>query len=71
MNQVNKDTFFLYFLKKTGGRHDPALLVKMIEALKEWLPENSPDMGDNMKEKYDLYSLGQREYKDFLMNNLK
>ena len=39
MNQANKDTFFLYFLKKTGGRHDPALLTKMIEALKEWLPD--------------------------------
>ena len=39
MNQANKDTFFLYFLKKTGGLHEPALLTKMIEALKEWLPD--------------------------------
>ena len=50
MNQANKDTFFLYFLKKTGGRHDPALLVKMIEALKEWLPDGAgfPETGYSM-----------------------
>lgn len=71
MTKLNKNSFFFYFMKKTGGLHDPALLTKTIELLKEWLPENSPDMGDNMKEKYDLYSLGQKEYKDFLMENLK
>ena len=71
MTELNKNSFFFYFMNKTGGRHDPALLTKMIEALKEWLPENSPDMGDNMKENYPLYSLGQREYKDFIMENLK
>lgn len=69
MNQVNKDTFFLYFLKKTGGLHDPALLVKMIEALKEWLPDNAgfPETGYAM----DAYEYGQSEYKDFLVRNLK
>ena len=69
MNQANKDTFFLYFLQKTGGLHDPALLVKMIEALKEWLPDDAgfPDTGYSM----DAYELGQREYKGFIMRNLK
>ena len=71
MTLLNKNSFLFYFMKKTGGLHDPALLTKTIELLKEWLPENSPDMGDNMKEKYDLYALGQKEYKDFLMENLK
>jgi hypothetical protein len=71
MTQINKDTFFYYFLRETGGLYDPRQLNLMIEKLKEWLPENSPDMGDNMKEKYDLYSLGQKEYKDFIMNKLK
>ena len=39
MMELNKNSFFFYFMKKTGGLHDPALLVKMIEALKEWLPD--------------------------------
>ena len=38
MTELNKNSFFFYFMNKTGGRHDPVLLTKMIEALKEWLP---------------------------------
>jgi hypothetical protein len=38
MNQANKDTFFYYFFRETGGRYDPALLTLTIEKLKEWLP---------------------------------
>jgi len=72
MTELNKNSFFFYFYKKTGGLHDPALLTKMIEILKEWLPENSPDLlGDDMEENYPLYALGQRDYKDFIMKNLK
>ena len=71
MMELNKNSFFFYVLKRGGGKIDPRNIEFMIEALKEWLPENSPDMGDNMKEKYDLYSLGQREYKEFIMENLK
>jgi hypothetical protein len=63
--------FYYYLLKKGGGKIDPRNIDFMIEALEEWLPENSPDMGDNMKENYPLYALGQREYKDFIMDNLK
>ena len=64
-----KDSFFFYFMKKTGGLHDPALLTKTIEALKEWLPYSvgCPDSGYPP----DSYELGQREYKDFLMEKLK
>jgi hypothetical protein len=63
--------FYYYLLKKGGGKIDPRNIDFMIDTLKEWLPENSPDMGDNMKENYPLYALGQREYKDFIMDNLK
>ncbi len=69
MNQANKDTFFLYFIKKTGGRHEPALLVKMIEALKEWLPESTED-DDSWAYTPDYYN-GQGDYKQFLVRNLK
>jgi len=39
MTELNKDSFFFYFMKKTGGLHDPALLTKTLELLKEWLPD--------------------------------
>ena len=65
------EKFYYYLLKKCGGKIDPRNIDFMVDTLKEWLPENSPDMGDNMKENYPLYALGQREYKDFIMENLK
>jgi hypothetical protein len=71
MTELNKNSFYFYLLKKGGGKIDPRNIDFMIEALEEWLPENTPDMGDNMKENYPLYALGQREYKDFIMENLK
>lgn len=71
MTDVNKDSFFFYFVEETRGQHDPKLLTKMIELLKKWLPENSPDMGDNLKENYCLYALGQSDYKQFIVENLK
>lgn len=69
MTKLNKDSFFYYFIKETSGRHDPALLTKMIEVLKEWLPDEVgyPETGYD----YDAYQYGQREYKDYLMRNLK
>jgi hypothetical protein len=67
MTELNKNSFFFYFHKKTGGRHDPALLIKTIELLKEWLPDDT----DYPEKEYSLYQLGQRDYKQFLMNNLK
>jgi len=56
-------------MKKTGGLHDPALLTKTLELLKEWLPDEvgCPETGYF----YDAYTNGQSEYKDFLMRNLK
>ena len=41
----------------------------MIEALKEWLPDDAgfPETGYSM----DAYEYGQREYKGFIMRNLK
>lgn len=69
MTELNKDSFFFYFMKKTGGLHDPALLTKTIELLKEWLPD---EVGCPETEyAYDAYTNGQIEYKDFLMRNLK
>ncbi len=68
MTQINKDSFFYYFYQETGGLHDPALLVKMIEKLKEWLPEEATtSAGDYTPDFY----FGQSEYKHFLMENLK
>jgi hypothetical protein len=69
MTELNKDSFLYYFIKETRGRHDPALLTKMIEALKEWLPDEVgyPETGYD----YDAYKYGQGEYKDYLMRNLK
>jgi hypothetical protein len=66
---LNKNSFFFYVMKTTGGRHDPAHLKEMIELLKEWLPHSAgyPDNEYSM----DAYEYGQREYKQFLMENLK
>jgi hypothetical protein len=35
----NKKSFFVYYLNKTGGLHDPRYLIEMIELLKEWLSD--------------------------------
>ena len=69
MTQINKDSFFYYFYQETGGLHDPALLVKMIEKLKEWLPESTED-DDSWTYTPDYYN-GQGDYKQFLMDKLK
>jgi hypothetical protein len=69
MNQANKDTFFYYFFRETGGRYDPALLTLTIEKLKEWLP-NTIGYSDT-DYSMNAYKLGQREYKEFIMRNLK
>ena len=70
MTELNKNSFFCYYhFKKTGGRHDPRFLMEMIEAPEEWLPNEVgyPETGYSM----DAYEYGQREYKQFLMDNLK
>ena len=69
MNQVNKQKFYYYLLKEGRGKIDPRNIEFMIEALKEWLPDGAgfPETGYSM----DAYEYGQREYKDFLMENLK
>ena len=69
MTQINKDTFLYYFLQETGGLHDPRHFNIIIEKLKEWLPDDVgfPKTGYSV----DDYELGQREYKNFLMENLK
>jgi hypothetical protein len=69
MNQANKNSFFFYVLKEGGGKIDPRNIEFMIEALKEWLPNTIgyPDTDYSM----NAYKLGQREYKEFIMRNLK
>ena len=56
-------------MNKTGGLHDPLHLIRVIELLKEWLPDDAgfPETGYSM----DAYELGQREYKEFIMRNLE
>jgi hypothetical protein len=67
MMEVN-NSFFFYVLKRGGGKIDPRNIEFMIEALKEWLPDDA-----GFPEGYclDSYELGQREYKGFIMRNLK
>lgn len=71
MTELNKNSFFVYCYNKTGGYYDPRIITKIIELLKQWLPENSSDMGDNLKENSCMYALGQREYRQFIIDNLK
>jgi hypothetical protein len=68
MMELN-NSFFFYVLKRGGGKIDPRNIEFMIEALKEWLPDDVgfPETGYSM----DAYELGQREYKEFIMRNLK
>jgi len=64
---TNKKSFFWYYLNKTGGRNDPLFVIEMIKLLKEWLPDytiDNPDFSDE-------YYIGQEQYKQFLMDNLK
>lgn len=68
MTQINKDTFFYYFLQETGGLYDPRQLNLMIEKLKEWLPEEATtSAGDYTPDFY----FGQSKYKHFLIDKLK
>lgn len=69
MTKINKDTFFMYFLKETGGLYDPRHLNIIIEKLKEWLPESTEDE-DSWSYTPDYYN-GQGDYKQFLIDNLK
>jgi hypothetical protein len=39
MMELNKNSFFFYVLKRSGGKIDPRNIEFMIEALKEWLPD--------------------------------
>jgi hypothetical protein len=69
MTLINKDTFFYYFFRETGGLYDPKLLSEVIEKLKEWLPESTED-DDSWTYTPDYYN-GQGDYKQFLMDKLK
>ena len=53
-------------MKKTGGRHDPRHLAKMIELLKEWLPDEEESRGP-----IDTYANGWNSYRNQIMGNLK
>jgi len=64
---IKKESFFFYYLKKTGGLHDPRFVIEMIKLLKEWLPDYTVDNPDYS----DEYYIGQGDYKQFLMDNLK
>ena len=69
MTKIKKDTFFIYFLNETGGRYDPAFVTLMIEKLKEWLPESTED--EDSWSYTPEYYIGQGDYKQFLIDNLK
>jgi len=69
MTELNKTSFFFHLLKKSGGKINPENIDFMIDGLKEWLPDDvgSPESGYSV----DSYEYGQREYKDYIMRNLK
>ena len=50
MMELNKNSFFFYVLKQSGGKIDPRNIEFMIEALKEWLPDEHYSDGED----YDL-----------------
>jgi hypothetical protein len=68
MMELNKNSFFFYVLKQGGGKIDPRNIDFMIEALKEWLPQEGTTIpGDYTPDFY----FGQSEYRFFLTENLK
>jgi len=67
MMELNKNSFFFYVLKRGSGKIDPRNIEFMIEALKEWLPDDTNDNPDYSNE----YYIGQEHYKQFLIDNLK
>jgi hypothetical protein len=64
MTQINKDTFFYYFLQETGGLYDPRQLNLMIEKLKEWISLHSCVFNDR-------YAEGYKDALNHLKENLK
>lgn len=69
MMELNKNSFFFYVLKEGGGKIDPRNIEFMIEALKEWLPESTED--EDSWSYTPEYYIGQGDYKQFLIDNLK
>lgn len=59
-------SFFIYFMNKTGGLYNPQIAIKMIEALKEWLPDEEESRGPT-----DAYADGWNSYRKQITEKLK
>lgn len=64
MMELNKKSFFFYVLKQGGGKIDPRNIEFMIEALKEWLPDEHYSDGED-------YDLGWNDAIKNIKENLK
>jgi len=65
---LNKNSFFHYYLKKTGGLYDPKIVKEMIKLLKEWLPgEKDLYLFDDD----DEYEVGWNDYRDKILDELE
>lgn len=53
-------------MHKFGGKRDPRLVTEMIEALKDWLPEE-----EEMRGITDAYANGWNAYRKQILKNLK
>jgi len=63
----NKNSFFHYYLKKTGGLNDPRYVKEMMKLLKEWLPdEKMVSFGEGYE-----YELGWNDYRDKILDELE
>jgi hypothetical protein len=36
---INRDSFVYYYMQKSGGRHDPLILIDIMKAFEEWMPD--------------------------------
>jgi len=64
---LNKNSFFRYYLKKTGGLNDPRYVKEMMKLLKEWLPDEKMV---SSSEGYE-YELGWNNYRDKILDELE
>jgi len=67
---ISRESFVYYYMKKSGGRHDPNLLIDIMKAFEEYMPEekkcdSSPDsMSRDWRD-------GWNSYRDELVRKLK
>ena len=63
-------SFFIHFMNATGGLHDPLLVRKVIEELKNWMPDYQTVENTSTRHTSVTEMRGWNNYRDYLLDNL-